>query len=86
MVVRRDASMIMYSYVVFKKSPRADDNTIKWPRIVGDTKALSRHVHCKMCTHRGQIEKVAVTKRKHTKYVFNTVFFANSCQAQFRSD
>lgn len=55
-----------YSYIVFKKGNRDDDKTIGWPRMVRPTSVGSRHVNCFLCTHRAKLEKIVVTKRKHS--------------------
>lgn len=59
---------VLYSYVVFKKGTRSDDKTIDWPRIVRPIQVRSRHARCRLCTHRGNLENVIITKRKHPKY------------------
>lgn len=58
----------LYSHVVFKKGSREDDKTIDWPRMIRPTQVRSRHTRCKFCTHRGKLEEVVITKRKHSKY------------------
>lgn len=58
---------ILYSYVVFKKGSRDNDKTIDWPRLVRPTQVRTKHTRCKMCTHRGKLEEVVVTKAKHSK-------------------
>lgn len=63
---KRD-NKILFSYVIFKKGPRDDDRTIDWPRLIRPTQVRTRHTRCKMCTHRGKLEEVVVTKAKHTK-------------------
>lgn len=65
----------LYSHVIFKKGLRTDDKTIDWPRMVRPTQVRSRHTRCKLCTHRGKLEEVVITKRKHSKYD-NTILFS----------
>lgn len=60
-------SRILYSYVIFKKGSRDNDETIHWPRLIRPTQVRTRHTRCKMCTHRGKLEEVVVTKAKHSK-------------------
>lgn len=62
----QNEEIIKYSYVVLKKGARADDDTIDWPRIVRPTLVKSRHTRCRLCTHRGKLEEVIITKRKHS--------------------
>lgn len=63
---------VVYSYVIFKKGIRSDDKTIDWPRIIRPVQVRPRHTRCKLCTHRGKLENVIITKRKHSKYVNST--------------
>ncbi|XP_031627853.1 methyltransferase-like protein 17, mitochondrial [Contarinia nasturtii] len=62
--------IIRYSYVVFKKGSRDDDPTMNWPRLVRPTQVRTRHTRCKLCTHRGKLEELVVTKGKHSKNTY----------------
>lgn len=63
----KNEDSILYSYAVFKKGSRSDDKTIDWPRLVRPTQVRSGHTRCHMCTHRGKLEEVIITKSKHSK-------------------
>lgn len=65
----KEENRVLYSYVIFKKGSRDNDKTINWPRLVGQTQIRTRHTRCKLCTHRGKLEELVVTKSKHSKYV-----------------
>lgn len=57
----------LFSYVIFKKGDRSKDATMIWPRVVRPTQVRSRHVRCNLCTHRGKLEDIVITKGKHSK-------------------
>lgn len=88
----------LYSYVVFKKGSREDDKTIEWPRLVRPTQVRTRHTRCKMCSHRGKLEEVIITKRKHSKYTYRCArksdwgdrlpieFEENECDSDYSHD
>lgn len=63
---KKDETML-FSYVIFKKGSRTDDKTIDWPRMVRQTQVRSKHTRCKLCTHRGTLEEIIITKGKHSK-------------------
>lgn len=58
----------LYSYLILKKGERtSEDSSIEWPRVVRPIQIGSRHVICRTCTHRGELERFVVTKGKNTK-------------------
>ncbi|CAD1480449.1 unnamed protein product, partial [Heterotrigona itama] len=58
-----------YSYVVFKKGKRPEDD-LKWPRIVRDVLKRSRHCICRMCTSSGKLEEQIFTTWKSGKNTY----------------
>lgn len=63
----REEDRELYTYLVIKKGSRNDDETIDWPRIMEPPMRRSKHTICRMCTHRGKLEEVIFTSRKHSK-------------------
>lgn len=64
----RSTDISLYSYLVLKKGERnSEDSSIEWPRVVRPILVKSKHVICRTCTHRGELEEFIVTKGKNTK-------------------
>lgn len=58
----------LYSYIIIKKGPRSTaDPDINWPRVVRPTIVRTQHAICKLCTDRGKLENVIITKGRHSK-------------------
>lgn len=57
-----------FTYLIIKKGKRETEGvSIDWPRLIGTPMIRSRHTICRLCTHNGEIEDVAFTKKKHSK-------------------
>lgn len=57
----------LYSYVVLKKGPKADEAANSWPRIVRPVLVRKKHSICRMCTKHGQLQEVIFCASKHGK-------------------
>ncbi|PSN51932.1 Methyltransferase-like protein 17 [Blattella germanica] len=62
----RDARRERFSYVVFKKGARPQDDQ-QWPRIVREPLVRRKHTVCRLCTAAGKLEEVVFTASKHGK-------------------
>ncbi|XP_033330997.2 ribosome assembly protein METTL17, mitochondrial [Megalopta genalis] len=58
-----------YSYVVFKKGDRAEDDD-GWPRIVRPVLKRSKHTICRMCTAAGELKEYIFTEYKNGKTMY----------------
>ena len=58
-----------YSYVVFKKGDRPEDDC-QWPRIVRPVLKRSKHVICRLCTASGELEEQIFTTSKSGKNTY----------------
>ncbi|XP_076169841.1 ribosome assembly protein METTL17, mitochondrial isoform X2 [Ptiloglossa arizonensis] len=58
-----------YSYVVFKKDKRPENDN-QWPRIVRPVLKRSKHVICHMCTASGKLEEHIFTKWKNGRHIY----------------
>ncbi|XP_043200851.1 methyltransferase-like protein 17, mitochondrial [Amphibalanus amphitrite] len=52
------------SYVVMRKGARPAGDR-QWPRVVQPVLCRHKHVICRLCTARGALEEVVVTRRRH---------------------
>ncbi|XP_076679794.1 ribosome assembly protein METTL17, mitochondrial isoform X1 [Andrena cerasifolii] len=58
-----------YSYVVFKKGKRPEDDC-QWPRIVRPVLKRSKHVICRLCTASGKLDEQIFTTWKNGKNTY----------------
>ena len=59
-----------YSYVVAQKGISREDSSSDWPRIVEEPICHKKSLICRVCTNRGKLEEIMLTKAKHGKVTF----------------
>jgi ribosomal protein RSM22 (predicted rRNA methylase) len=62
--IREIVSTDKYSYVVFRKGPRYQSSSCSYPRLMEQPLMKTGHTLCRLCTNRGRLEEVMVTKSK----------------------
>ncbi|KAM9789459.1 ribosome assembly protein METTL17, mitochondrial [Neosynchiropus ocellatus] len=67
------AQVEKFSYLILTRTAASLSNVDSdpdWARLISPVQKRTRHVHCKMCCPDGQLRRLVVTARKHSKDVY----------------